>query len=70
MDPPATREIYFVASGGGGPSLFSVTLEEHTANVAKLRAWERAHPPPRTTTTTVRQAGTTATTSSQPPEHR
>ena len=70
MDPPATNELYFVASGGGGPSLFSATLEQQTANVAKLRAWERAHPQTRTTTTIVRQVSTTTRVPPPPREHR
>ena len=72
MDPPATGELYFVASGGGGPSLFSATLEQQAANVAKLRAWERAHPTPAraTTTTTVRKVTTVTREAAPPREHR
>ena len=63
-----------MASGGGGPSLFSATLEQQAANVARLRAWERAHPAPVrvTTTTTVRRVTTTVIRAAPPPprEHR
>ena len=67
MDPPVTNELYFVASGGGGPSLFSTTLEQHNANVAKLRAWEKAHPQ---VTTTRAVTTRTATAPAPPPEPR
>ena len=63
MDPPVTQELYFVASGGGGPSQFSTTLEQHNANVAKLRAYEKAHPQ----TTTTRSVTTVTTTAPAPP---
>ena len=70
MDPPVTSELYFVASGGGGPSMFSSTLEQHNAKVAKLRAWEKAHPQATTTTRTVVTRTITAPAGSPLREHR
>ncbi|MBE7219240.1 MAG: endolytic transglycosylase MltG [Caulobacteraceae bacterium] len=69
MDPPVTPDLYFVASGGGGPSLFSSTLEQHNANVAKLRAWEKAHPQV-ITTRTLSTVTTTAPAGAPLREHR
>jgi UPF0755 protein len=71
MDPPATDELYFVANGTGGHS-FAATLEEQSANVARWRAWEKAHPAS-TTTTRVSTTTTTTTRAPLPPpprEHR
>ncbi|MDB5425504.1 MAG: hypothetical protein JWQ29_2920 [Phenylobacterium sp.] len=42
LDPPSTRELFFVANGQGG-HVFASTYEEHQRNVAKWRAVERAH---------------------------
>jgi len=41
LDPVATDYIFFVADGTGGHA-FSVTLDEHNANVARWRAIEAA----------------------------
>ncbi len=53
MDPPDTRELYFVANGEGGASTFSTTLEDQAKAVAHWRVVERhraeaatALPPP------------------------
>ncbi len=47
MNPPDTRDIYFVANGGGGHS-FAATIADHQRNVAAWRAQERrAASPPR-----------------------
>ncbi len=40
LNPDPTGHIFFVADGKGG-HLFARTLEEHNANVAKYRAYER-----------------------------
>jgi UPF0755 protein len=37
LNPPDTKEIYFVATGNGGHH-FAATLAEHNANVAAYRA--------------------------------
>ncbi|MBV9758498.1 MAG: endolytic transglycosylase MltG [Alphaproteobacteria bacterium] len=39
-NPARTKELYFVADGGGG-HVFSETLEQHQRGVARLRALER-----------------------------
>ncbi|HXV23539.1 MAG TPA: endolytic transglycosylase MltG [Alphaproteobacteria bacterium] len=36
LNPPATKELYFVADGSGGHA-FAATLEEHNRNVARWR---------------------------------
>lgn len=41
MDPPDTSELYFVASGDGGGSTFSRTLEDQSKAVAHYRQVER-----------------------------
>jgi UPF0755 protein len=41
LDPPDTTELYFVASGSGGRSLFASDLPTHSRNVARLREIER-----------------------------
>lgn len=47
MNPLDSRDLYFVANGGGGHS-FAAGLVEHQRNVAAWRAQERrAAPPPR-----------------------
>ena len=46
LQPMASEELYFVADGQGG-HVFAKTLAEHNANVAKLRAVERARAAPR-----------------------
>lgn len=43
MNPPATSELYFVASGNGGHN-FAATLAEHNANVTKWRAVQNKQP--------------------------
>ncbi|HSV03196.1 MAG TPA: endolytic transglycosylase MltG [Phenylobacterium sp.] len=40
LDPPQTRELYFVANGTGGHS-FASTFEEHQTNVAHWREIEK-----------------------------
>jgi UPF0755 protein len=40
LNPPQSNYIYFVADGAG-KSLFSATLAEHNANVAKYREFEK-----------------------------
>ena len=37
LNPPDTKELYFVATGNGGHN-FAATLQEHNENVAKYRA--------------------------------
>ena len=39
-DPSETEDIYFVADGTGG-HVFATSLEEHNANVARYRAFQR-----------------------------
>ena len=39
LNPPDSKELYFVANGSGG-HVFSSTLEEHQKNVAKWRKYE------------------------------
>jgi len=46
LQPTTSEELYFVADGQGG-HVFAKTLAEHNANVAKLRALERARAAPR-----------------------
>lgn len=41
LDPPSTKELFFVANGEGG-HVFASTYEEHQRNVVKWRAIERA----------------------------
>lgn len=41
LDPPRSEELFFVADGSGG-HVFATTFEEHTRNVAKWRALEKA----------------------------
>lgn len=41
LDPPKTDELFFVADGSGG-HVFAATYEEHTRNVARWRALEKA----------------------------
>jgi UPF0755 protein len=41
LHPEANDYLYFVADGTGG-HVFSATIEDHTANVAKWRALQRA----------------------------
>ncbi|HEY0267474.1 MAG TPA: endolytic transglycosylase MltG [Rhizomicrobium sp.] len=43
LDPDATRDLYFVASGQGG-HVFSATMAEHLRNVAAWRAITRHEP--------------------------
>jgi UPF0755 protein len=40
LNPPDTKDLYFVADGSGG-HVFSDSLKEHNANVAKWRAAEK-----------------------------
>jgi UPF0755 protein len=40
LDPPHTKDLYFVADGTGAAA-FSATLEEHQKNVARWREIER-----------------------------
>jgi UPF0755 protein len=40
LNPPDTKDLYFVADGSGG-HVFAETLKEHNANVAKWRAIEK-----------------------------
>ena len=42
LDPAQSKALYFVADGSGG-HVFADTLEQHNANVAKWRAYRRAH---------------------------
>ena len=39
LNPPSTKELYFVADGSGG-HVFATTLAEHEANVKKWRKFE------------------------------
>jgi UPF0755 protein len=41
LDPPASKELYFVANGTGGHT-FATTFDEHQKNVAAWRDIERA----------------------------
>lgn len=43
LNPPATKELYFVADGTGGHA-FASTLEEHNRNVAKWRKLQTGAP--------------------------
>jgi UPF0755 protein len=47
LDPPDTKEVFFVADGSGG-HVFAETYEQHLKNVARWRALEhqRANGPP------------------------
>ena len=58
LDPPDTKDIYFVADGTGGHA-FAATYEEHLKNVAHWREFERAHP-------TAPSTGTGASALAQP----
>ncbi len=42
LNPPDTKDLYFVANGTGGSS-FAATLEEHNKNVAKWRQIQSQH---------------------------
>jgi UPF0755 protein len=43
LDPPATKEVFFVADGTGGHA-FAETYAEHQQNVARWREIERTRP--------------------------
>ncbi|HTI66512.1 MAG TPA: endolytic transglycosylase MltG [Caulobacteraceae bacterium] len=49
LDPPQTREVFFVADGTGGHA-FAETYEQHQKNVALWREIERTRPPGQTAT--------------------
>ena len=69
MDPPATGELYFVASGGGGPSLFfrdAGAAGPPTSPSCAPGSGRIRRPPRATTTTTVRKV-TTVTREAAPP---
>jgi UPF0755 protein len=51
LDPPATRDLYFVADGTGG-SRFAATYDEHARNVAHWRDVEAGRRTVTTTSTT------------------
>lgn len=44
LNPPRTRDLFFVADGTGG-HIFAPSFEQHLANVARWRAIERARQP-------------------------
>ncbi len=47
LDPPRTREMFFVADGSGG-HVFAATYPEHLRNVARWRQVEQKHKAPPT----------------------
>jgi len=40
LNPPQSNYLYFVAEGGTGKTVFTATLAEHNANVARYREFE------------------------------